>query len=250
MSKLNQVALAATLAVAVLAAFHQTRLARDASNEAQKLRQEDSQSARQIANLQEDLADANKRLDDLMAENARLKDNPDHAELLKLRNQVTQLQPLQNDVVSLQKMLRQSSLGLAEWKTTEVVNAGRTDPLSALQSFIYFSDRTNLDTLRTGIVGDDIDPPSAEEMEKFLTNSANFSIGDFAGAVKVVSQNWLSADKVKLQILVTGKEGNFGVAVPFTFRKVDGEWKMTIFNVRDKNGKINEVNFFGSNPDF
>ena len=91
MTKLKKILLAAVFALAVLAAFHQTKLARDARNEAQELREQEARSAKEIATLKDSLADANSQMADLLAEKSLSKNNSDETELLKLRGEVTQL---------------------------------------------------------------------------------------------------------------------------------------------------------------
>src|SRR6185437_3281607 len=144
MTKLQKISLAAALVLAILTAFHQTKLARDARNESQLLRKQQSQFANEISNLQASLAEKESRLEDLLTENTRLKTNPNETELLKLRGEVTRLRPLQADVVALQKRLQESPTGLPTWKTNELANVGRADPLSALQTYIFSAQQTNM----------------------------------------------------------------------------------------------------------
>jgi hypothetical protein len=244
MSKGKKIALAAALSLAILTAFYQTKLARDARDEAQQLRAQQAQSAKEISNLHESLSDESNQVADLIAENSQLRKNPNETELLKLRGEVTRLRPLQEDVVALQKKLQQSSAGLPTWKTNEVANAGRADPINALQTFIYSSQITNTTELQKSIVGDDVDPPSSEALKKFTDTDSNFSIGDNVTAYKILSENWLAPDKVQVVLNASMGSSGLGLSIPLTLRNVNGEWKLVIFNIRDANGNANDVRFF------
>ncbi len=248
MSKLGKVALAATLALAILTAFHQTKLARDARNEARKLREQQAQLANQISSLQSSLTEKESRLEDLLAENMPLKSNADETELLKLRGEVTRLRPLQADVVALQKKLQEPPAGLPTWKTNELANVGRADPLSALQTYIFSCQQTNMAEVQNSVVGDDVDPLSDEAFQKFINEKNSHPIDRDIAAFRVISETWLAPDKVQLELSVSmGKDG-MGVSVPFTLRNVNGEWKLVVFNTRDSDGKLNGVGFFNRGP--
>jgi len=247
MIKLRRIAVAAALAVAILAALNQAKQARIALYEGQKLREQQSQSARQIIDLQDSLADKNSELAELLAENSRLKSNPNEMELLKLRGEVTRLRPLQDDVVALQKKLQQSSANLPAWKVNEVTNAGRTKPIDALQTYLYSSQNTNRVEIQNSIVGDDADPPSPEALQNFISDDSNHPLGNEGVAgYKILSETWLAPDKVQVEL--SASFSNMGISVPFTLRNINGEWKLVVFNVRDADGKWNHLGFNNESP--
>ena len=245
MTKLQKIVLAAALVLAILAALNQANRARIALHEEQKLREQLAQSAKQIADLQENFANKDDQMAELIAENSRLRNNSNNLELLKLRGEVTRLRPLQDDVVALQKMLNQSAGGLAQWKTNELTDAGRATPIDALQTFLFSSQITNAAKIRSGIVGDDIDPPTPEALQDFIKREIHHpdttADMDITG-YKILSQTWLASDKVQveLQLMV---DGGLGFSAPFTLRNTDGEWKLVAFNVRDKQGKVSKLEF-------
>jgi hypothetical protein len=245
MNKLKKILLAAVFALAVLAAFHQTKLARDARNEAQELREQQARSAKEISNLKDSLADANSQVADLLAENSLSKNNSDETELLKLRGEVTRLRPLQEDVVALQKMLQQNSAGLPSWKSNELANVGRANPIDALQTYLYSAQQTNAIEIQNSIISDDIDPVSAEELQKFIQTESNHpSANDRISGFKILSETWLAPDKVQVELSAAIGKGGAGISVPMTLRKVNGEWKLMVFNSRGADGKVNSVEFF------
>jgi len=244
MTKLQKISLAAALVLAILTAFHQTKLARDARNESQLLRKQQSQFANEISNLQASLAEKESRLEDLLTENTRLKTNPNETELLKLRGEVTRLRPLQADVVALQKRLQESPTGLPTWKTNELANVGRADPLSALQTYIFSARQTNMAEIKNSIVGDDADPLSPEEFQKFVNEKNNHPTERDISGFRVLSETWLAPDKVQLELSASvGGEG-MAFSVPFTLKNVNGEWKLVLFNTRGDDGKVNSIGFF------
>jgi hypothetical protein len=251
MTKFQKIALAAAFTLAIFTAFYQTKRAHNTLEEEQQLRKQQAQSAKQITDLKDSLANERDEVADLLAENSRLRNNSNEMELLKLRGEVTRLRPLQDDVVALQKMLQQSSAGLAQWKTNELTDAGRATPIDALQSYLYSSQNTNAAKIQSGIVGDDIDPPTPEALQDFIKHEIDHPDAtadtDIMG-YKILSQTWLASDKVsmELQMITTG---GIGMSAPFTLRKVDGEWKLVTFNIRDSQGKVNRLEFI-QNPPF
>ena len=245
MTNFQKIALTAVPILAILAALYQTQQARDARDEAQKLRAQQSLSAKQISDLQNSLTNKSNELTGLLAENSRLKKNPNETELLKLRGEVTRLRPLQDDVVALQKMLQRSSTGLPAWKTDEVKDAGRATPLDALQTYIYSSQETNIAEIQNSIVGNDVDPPSPEALQDFIKEGSNHPTTKDAGVAgyRILSETWLAPDKVQVEL--SESEGNNGVSVaaPFILRNINGEWKLVVFNVRDTDGKHVQIGF-------
>jgi hypothetical protein len=243
MSKLKKVAFAAALALAILAAFHQTKLAHDARDEARILREQQAQSAKQISSLQDSFADKDSRLEELLEENSRLRNNPNETELLKLRGEVTRLRPLQEDVVALQKMLQQSSTGLPAWKTNELANVGRANPLDALQTYLYSAQTTNKAEIQKSFVGDDTDPPPPEVLQKYIGNENNNSFGPDVTDFRILSENWLTSDRVQVELSVrSAKASGVGMSIPLTFKNVNGEWKLVLFNIRNVDGQVTDVN--------
>lgn len=245
MSRIKKIALAAALALAILTAFHQAKLAHDAQVETRKLRELQAQSTQKIVDLQDSLADEDKRLADLLAENLRLRSNPNEMELLKLRGEVTRLRPLQEDVVALQKMLRETSAGLPAWKTNELANVGRANPIDAFQTYLCAAQQTNMAEIQNSIIGDDVDPISPEALKGFIDDASNHPVGN--GNVisfKILSETWLASDKVQVELSqIVGKNG-MGVSLPFTLKNVNGEWKIVVFNARSPDGKMSSVEFF------
>jgi hypothetical protein len=143
-------------------------------------------------------------------------------------------------------MVNQSSAGLAQWTTNELTDAGRTTPIDALQTFLYSSQNTNAANIRNGIVGDDIDPPPQEALQDFIKkqidNPGVAMDGMDVAGYKILSQTWLASDKVRLELqFIT--TGGVGISGPFTLRKVNGEWKLVAFNIRDEQGKVTQVDF-------
>jgi hypothetical protein len=250
MTKFQRTALLAALTLAILTALYQSKQARNARDEAQMLRTQLAQSTRQITELQDNLASKSNQLADLLAENARLRNNPNETELLKLRSEVTRLRPLQDDVVALQKMVNQSSTGLAQWKTNELTDTGRATAIDALQSYLYSSQNTNAAKIQTGIVGDDIDPPSSDALQSFIKREMDHpgttSDMDITG-YKILSQTWLASDKIQVELQLMAA-GGFGISAPFTLRNINGEWKLVAFNVRDGQGKVKGVEFIKDPP--
>lgn len=250
MAKTQKLA-AIAFVVAIGLALYEGKQAREARAEAQKLQDGQSPLTQQISDLKADLANMTNQLAGLIAENSRLRNNPNETELLKLRSQVTRLRPLQDDVVALQKMLNQSAAGLAQWKTNELADAGRATPIDALQSFLYSSQITNAAKIQSGIVGDDVDPPTPAALQDFIKHEIDHpdttADMDITG-YKILSQTWLASDKVEveLQLMV---DGGLGLTAPFTLRNTDGEWKLVAFNIRNKEGKVNRLEFM-KNPPF
>ena len=241
------------VAVAIVAAalfIYQTRLTRAARADVAKLQAQQADLTNQIARLREALAAKDEQLSANPAQGSASDDSPSESELLKLRAEVTRAHALEREVAALRSMLAQSSHAMREWKTNDFSNAGRADPLSAFQTFLYFSQQTNSAAVRSGLVADDADPPTSEEMERFLTDKRNsLSDGlDSVSAFKVVSEIWQSPDKVQIRVICDMGESGLGIAVPFTLRNVSGEWKLILFNVRDANGTVQEVNYFEKKP--
>lgn len=253
MTTLRKIAVIAALAVAILMALYQASQASNSRIEARDLRAQQAQLHKQISVLHSHVANLTNQLADLLAENSRLKNDSNQRELRELRSEVTRLRPLQDDVVALQKLLSQSSAGLAEWKTNELADSGRDTPVNALQSCIY-SFQFAPSQLQTGIVGDDVDPPDPEALQKFIkkkTDDPSPAMGmDIVGITgyKILSQTWLASDKVQMELQMSVGQGAVGISLPFTLRKVGEEWKLVVFNVRDQQGKVSQLEFVNRFP--
>src|SRR6185312_575763 len=163
----QKIAIGAALAAAIAVTLVQTKRASTARAEAQNLRAGQALLFEQISNLQADLADLTYQLAFVHAENPARKNNSTDIELLKLRGEVTRLRPLQDDVIALQKMLKQSSAGLAEWKTNELADVGRANPIDALQTYIYSGQNFDPARIKDCIIVDSADPPSPDALQKF-----------------------------------------------------------------------------------
>jgi hypothetical protein len=61
------------------------------------------------------------------------------------------------------------------------------------------------------------------------------------------SQTWLGEDKVQMNLKVMASE-DLGISLPLTLRNVNGEWKVVVFNLRDKNGAVKELEFINAPP--
>ncbi len=249
MTTLQKTLITATLAIVAGAGLYEAKQAAAARAEVQTLQQQQAPLAEQIRQLQAELGKATNRLAGLIAENSRLKSNPERTELLKLRGEVTRLRPLQADVKALQKMVNQSSSGLPEWTTNNVANVGRTTPMDALESYIFQSLNGNMNEIKNSIVGDDIDPPPQDALQNFADDKTNHPLAnDGVGGFKIISQTWMAADKVQLELNAKFGNGGAGVSVPFTMRNVNGDWKLIVFNVRDADGKANRLSFVNESP--
>lgn len=247
MTKFQKIAMAAALVLAILTALYQAKRVRDVRAELQKFQTQQAPLVKEIGDLQAAVANLTNQLASLQAENSRLKKDPNDTELLKLRSEVTRLRPLQNDVAELQKMLKQSSTALAQWKTNELADVGCATPIDAIQTYLY-SSRPDPPKIQNSFVGDDVDPPSEEALEKFIKNKIEHrrALVDMdAVDYKILSQNWIASDKVRVELEAISP-GGIGVAVPITLRKIDGEWKFVVFNVRDKHGTVSELDFVNS----
>ncbi len=244
MSKFLKIAVAAVLILAILAAVYQTNQAAAARDEALTLRAQQAQFAKQIADLQESLANLNNQLTDLLAENSRLRNNPNEVELLKLRGEVTRLRPLQDDVVALQQKLKQSPAILSEWKTNELADAGRASPINALETYIYSSQKFDPAKIQNSVVGDDADPPDPDALQTFIKSASNHpQVSDGVVDYKILSETQLAPDKVQVELNATFGDTRMGISIPYTLQNINGEWKLVVFNIRDGNGKFNHLGF-------
>jgi hypothetical protein len=250
MAKTQKVTISILLFIAIGAALYETKQARNVRTETKNLQAQQANLPGQISNLQANLASLTNQLAVLLAENERLKTNSGQTEVLKLRSEATRLRPLQDDVATLQIMLKQSSAGLPKWKTNELADAGRASPIDALKTYIYLS-QIDPAKLQTGVVGNDVDPPSEDTLQNFIQNKNNYP-GAIQGnwhiqGYKIVSQTWLASDKVQVELETEGR-GGIGLLFPFTLRKVNGEWKLVVFNIRGKHGATGQLGFTEEAP--
>jgi hypothetical protein len=58
---------------------------------------------------------------------------------------------------------------------------------------------------------------------------------------RILSQTLVSSDEVQLEI--NALFGGSGISVPLTLRNVNGAWKLVVFNIRDKDGKVSQLGF-------
>lgn len=249
MTKVQKIAAAAALILAIFTAVYQGKRARDGRGELQKLQTEQASLTKETNDLQADVASMTNQLAMLQAKNSALEKTGDGTELLQLRDQVAQLRPLQDEVAAMQKTLKQSSAGLAHWKTNELANAGYAAPFDALQTFLY-SSQPDPPKITNCFVGDDVDPPSEDALQKFIKLKTEHQRGLIDMGIigyKVLSQNWLTADKVRVEVEVISPDG-VGVVLPITLRKINDEWKLVVFNIRDRHGAVNDVQLINTAP--
>jgi hypothetical protein len=241
----------ALVAVAIGLAIYEIHQADSVCLETQNLRAQQTPLTEQISNLRASLGSLTNQLDVLLAENARLKTNSNPTELLKLRSEVTRLRPLQDDVATLQQMVKQSSAPF-EWKTNEVADVGCATPAEALKTYIY-SAQFNPAKLREGVVADNVDPPDQDDVQDVIESKrSHLRMTDAFWQIegyKVLSQTWLGPGlaQVELESMVGGG-GGAGVAETFTLRKVNGEWKLVVFNIRGKDGAVRTVDYWHEEP--
>ena len=251
MTKYPNIAIIALAGVTIGLAIYQIQKADSARAETQHLQAQQSPLAEQISNLRASLANLTNELSILLAENARLKTNSSQTELLKLRSEATRLRPLQDDVATLQQMVKQSATAI-EWKTNEVADVGCATPVNALKTYIY-SAQFNPSKLQNGVVGDDVDPPSEDDVQDVIdSKGSHLRMTDGFWKIegyKILSQTWLAPGlaQVELESMV-GDGGGAGFAETFTLRKVDSEWKLVVFNVRDKQGNVRTVDYWHEEP--
>lgn len=220
-------------------ALHELNQTRDARAEAKALQAEQDSLTKEVSDLQTSLAILKNQLANVQEENSRLKTNSNEAELLNLRDELTRLRSLPDDIATLQNKLKQSSATLATWKTNDLADVGRGTPIDALRSFAYASQFAH-EKMRNSFVSDDVDPPSEEALQKFIKDEIehhSLIIDMNIAGYKILSQSSLAPDKLRMDLEVMASE-EIGISVPFTLRKVNGEWKVVVFNVRNEYGAI------------
>lgn len=241
MTTLQKIAVTAALTVTIGGGLIAAKQAHDAQTEVQKLQAQQTPLADQLRQMtaQHD-KDTNTIawLKDELAKNEK-----NNLELLRLRGEVTRLRPLQQDVSIIQKAASQSATGLAEWQINEVRNVGLATPQDAMQTYLWSGSTTNLAFLAKCFVSDETDPIEPRGVTSFISNPALNPSGDW-GNVRIVSQKFSSADEALLDVQVklnnedNGVNKDIGYTKEFTFRNVNGDWKLVLFNVRDADGKV------------
>jgi hypothetical protein len=249
MTRLWKIAATAIITLAVGVALYKSKQAHDARAELQKLKAAQNSLSKEIGDVQASLANLKNQLASLQEENARLKTNKNDTELVNLRNEVARLRSLPDDFVDLQKKLKHSSAPLASWKTNDLANVGRATPLNALRSYVFASQFDN-EQMRGSFAGDDVDPPDPDALQKFITKKVEHQsriIDMNIVGYQLLSQTWLAEDKVRMTLKVMASE-ELGISLPLTLRNINGEWKVVVFNLRDKNGAVTELEFINASP--
>jgi hypothetical protein len=242
MTTLQKTLVTATVAVLAGAGIYEARQAAQLRDQVQTLQQQQAPLVEQIRQVQREHDAVTNQLAGLLAENSRLKSNPNQNELLKLRGEVTRLRPLQGDVVALKRLANQSVSGLPDWKPDQVKNVGRATPQDALQTYIWSGNTTNLSEIRNSLVGDENDPPSPDDLREFVNDRSNHPFSnDGVTDYRMLSQTLVSSNEVQLE--VNALFGGSGVSVPLTLRNVNGAWKLVVFNIRNKDGKVSQLGF-------
>jgi len=245
MTTLQKTIVTATVAVLAGAGIYEARQASSLRTQVQSVQQQQAPLTEQVRELQRERDDATNRLAGLLAENERLKSGQDKVELLKLRGEVARLHPLQDEVFALRKIASYSTSSLAEWKPAELINAGRTTPQATLQTYLWSSLITNFDEFGECFVADINDPPADDYIRQLANDQDNFfnpfNMSDIS-RIKVLSQTMLSPDEALLEVNLQFRERSEGISLPLTLRKVNGVWKLVVFNVRDPaNGKVEKI---------
>ena len=250
MTTLQKTIVGATLVVAVGTAIYEAHRASTFQAKVETLEQQQAPLAGQTQQLRRERDDATNKFAALQQENQQLRRGT--GELAKLRGEVARLRPLQEDVLSLQKMTAQSASRLAEWKLDQVMNVGRATPQDALQSSLWAETTTNLSEIKQSLIADKSDPPTEADMDRFVDdphNHLHFNKEELqTGKIKVLSQKIVPSDEAVLTVSRQWDQSGKGIAVPLTLRKVNGKWKIVVFNVRDAEGKVTNLYVFGTRP--
>jgi len=231
MTTIQKTIVGATLATALGTGIYEAHQASRLRVENQTLRQQQAPLTEQTQQLQRERDATTRQLAALRDDNERL--NRNTPELLRLRAEVTRLRSLQKESATQREV---SSSELPEWKPDQLMNAGRSTPQNAAQTFFWASATTNLTEMANCVVPDASDPPSDEAIESFIKKDINYRTTDFL-KVKVLSQTNVSTDEVQLELYAQSASG-VGVSRAHTLRNVEGQWKLVLFNTRDADGKI------------
>ncbi len=234
MTTLQKTLLTATLAVAVGAGIYEARQASSLRNQVQVLQQKHAPLAEQIEQLTRERNETTRRFAALLDDEERL--NRNTPELLKLRAEVTRLRSLQNQSAAQRGV---SSSELPEWKPDQLMNAGRSTPQNAAQTFFWAEATTNLIEMADSIVPDASDPPSDEAIQDFVKSPTRHKISELL-KLRVLSQTNISGDEVQLELYAQSAQ-DLGVSRAITLRNVEGQWKFVLYNTRDADGRIHYV---------
>jgi len=251
MTTLQKTLIAATVAVLAGTGIYEARQVSQLRDQVQTLLQQQAPLTEQVRRLQRERDDTKGKLVALQQENEELRKGT--AELARLRGEVARLRPLQKEVSSLQKMANASVSGLAEWKLDQVMNAGRTTPQDALQTYLWSEIATNLSELRRCLVADESDPPTEDDIDQFV-NNPNHHFDPSKDElkrykIKVLSQKIVSPDEALLTcIFQDGKFSGRGYVRPVTVRNVNGEWKVVVFSAYKEEGNVTHLVDIGTKP--
>jgi len=234
MTTLQKALIAAIVVAAIGTGIYEARQALTLRSQVQTSRQQQAPLIEQIKQLRQQRDDATNKLAALQQENERL--HRDTVQLAKLRGEVARLRPLENDISTLQKVANASVSSLAEWKPDQLMNAGRTAPQDALQTYLWSATTTNLSELGQCFVANESDPPTEDEIHEFVPT--NLLSKDAQFKIKVLSQTIVSPNEVVLTVARQLEESGRGLSAPVTLRNVNGEWKLVLFKVRDAAGKV------------
>lgn len=161
------------------------------------------------------------------------------AEVPKLRGEISRLRSLSKEAVLERMQQPQAASALPVWESNNATNVGRSTPGDALQTYIWSGMTTNSSELALCVVPDENDPPDAPSTRKIIDNPHGQI---FKGLLDIrrLSQTPTSANEVILEF--TGRStSDLEVTRAVTLRKIDGEWRLVLFNQRNDNGEVTHV---------
>jgi hypothetical protein len=161
------------------------------------------------------------------------------AEVPKLRGEVSRLRSLNKEAVLERAQKPQAASALPVWESNNAMNVGRAKPGDALQTYIWSGMTTNSSEFALCVVADEKDPPAPQSIRKIIDNPQEQI---FKGLIEMkrLSQTPISANEVLLEF--TGHPApDLDITRAVTLRKIDGEWRLVLFNQRDDDGKITHV---------
>ncbi len=103
---------------------------------------------------------------------------------------------------------------------------------------------TNVAEMRNSFIIDETDPPTQRSIEDYLRTAPNQLELSGIAKIRVLSQTDSTAGEVVLEVQFQFNESSgqvnagTGVSGMMTMRKVSGEWKVLLANLRDKDGNI------------
>jgi hypothetical protein len=210
-----------------------------------------SAQAAQIQSLRQEqtvLVEENKNLtrqrDEALKELATLRDyvgvlRSETAEVPRLRGEVSRLRSLSKEAVLERTQQPQAASALPVWEPNNATNVGRSNPGDALQTYIWSGMTTNSSEFALCVVPDENDPPDTQSTRKIIDNPQGQI---FKGLLEIrrLSQTPISANEVLLEF--TGRSTpDLEVTRAVTLRKIDGWWRLVLFNQRNDNGEITHV---------